>query len=86
MKFDPRFNAHCRQDNILRTVDPKWNFVVLNIGKDKGLLERGILMVHRDSKYLGKVRIAEVQETRAIANVIPGTTVDEIQEGDQVLY
>lgn len=67
-------------------VDPKWNFVVLNIGKDKGLLERGVLMVHRDSKYLGKVRITEVLENRAIANVVPGSTIDEIQEGDKVLY
>jgi len=67
-------------------VDPKWNFVVLDIGKNKGLLERGVLLVHRDSKYLGKVRISEVQENRAIANVIPGTALGEIQEGDQVLY
>jgi hypothetical protein len=67
-------------------VDPKWNFVVLNIGKDKGVLERGVLLVHRESKYIGKVRIAEVQETRCIATVMPGTTLEEIQEGDQVLY
>ena len=67
-------------------VDPKWNFVVLNIGRDKGLLERGILLVHRDSKYIGKVRIAEVLDTRAIANVMPDATLDEIQEGDKVLY
>ncbi|HMJ91201.1 MAG TPA: hypothetical protein VK530_15370 [Candidatus Acidoferrum sp.] len=66
-------------------VDPKWNFVVLNIGKDKGLLERGVLLVHRASKFVGKVRIAEVMESRCIANVMPGTTLAEIQEGDQVL-
>jgi len=66
-------------------VDPKWNFVVLNIGKDKGILERGILLVHRASKFVGKVRIAEVMENRCIANVMPGTSLNEIQEGDQVL-
>jgi hypothetical protein len=67
-------------------VDPKWNFVVLNIGKDKGMLERGVLMVHRDSKFLGKVRIAEVLDNRCIANVVPGSALAEIQEGDHVLY
>lgn len=66
-------------------VDPKWNFVVLNIGKEQGLLERGILLVHRASKFVGKVRISEVMENRCIANVMPGTTLDDIQEGDQVL-
>jgi hypothetical protein len=66
-------------------VDPKWNFVVLNIGKDKGILERGVLLVHRESKFVGKVRIAEVMDSRSIANVMPGTALDEIREGDQVL-
>jgi len=66
-------------------VDPKWNFVVLNIGKDKGVLERGILLVHRASKFVGKIRIAEVMDNRSIANVMPGTNLDEVQEGDQVL-
>ncbi len=67
-------------------VDPKWNFVVLDIGKSKGILERGVLMVHRNSQYLGKVRISEVLDNRCIANVMPGVTLGEIQEGDQVLY
>lgn len=66
-------------------VDPKWNFVVLNIGKNKGMLERGILLVHRQSKFVGKIRIAEVMENRSVANVMPGTALDEIREGDQVL-
>lgn len=69
----------------ITAVDPKWNFVVLNVGKDKGLLEHGVLLVHRQSKYIGKVRISEVMENRAIANVMPGTELDELQEGDQVL-
>jgi uncharacterized protein HemX len=69
----------------IMAVDPKWNFVVLNVGKDKGLLEHGVLLVHRQSKYIGKVRISEVMENRAIANVMPGTSLDELQEGDRVL-
>lgn len=68
------------------TVDPKWNFVVLDLGKDKGMLEGGILLVHRNSQLVGKVQINEVQGTRSIANVMPGWSLGEIEEGDQVIY
>jgi predicted RNase H-like nuclease (RuvC/YqgF family) len=67
-------------------VDPKWNFVVLDLGKDKAMLEGGVLMVHRNSQLVGKVRIREVMEHRSVANVMPGWKLGEIEEGDQVLY
>jgi hypothetical protein len=71
--------------NVL-VVDPKWNFVVLDLGSDKQMLEGGILMVHRNSKLVGKVRIREVMANRCVANVLPGWTLGDIEEGDQVIY
>ena len=67
-------------------VDPKWNFVILDLGADKGMLEGGVLMVHRDSQLVGKVRIREVMKERSVANVMPGWKLGEIEEGDKVLY
>jgi len=67
-------------------VDPKWNFVVLDLGANKGMLEGGVLMVHRNSQLVGKVRINEVQPTRSIATMVPGWKLGELEEGDQVLY
>jgi hypothetical protein len=67
-------------------VDPKWNFVVLDLGADKNMLEGGVLMVHRDSKLVGKIRIREVMANRSVANVLPGWKLGDIEEGDQVLY
>ena len=71
--------------NVL-TVDPKWNFVVLDLGADKQMLEGGVLMVHRNSQLVGKVRISEVMPNRCVATVVPGWTLGDIEEGDQVLY
>lgn len=68
------------------TVDPKWNFVVLDLGSDKGMLEGGVLMVHRNSKLVGKVRIKEVMSNRCVANLMNGWKLGDIEEGDQVLY
>ena len=67
-------------------VDPKWNFVVLDIGEKDGVLERGELMVSRNSRLVAKVKITNVQPNRSIANIMPGWKLGEVMEGDIVLY
>jgi hypothetical protein len=67
-------------------VDPKWNFVVLDIGANKRILKGGVLMVHRNSQLVSKVRINEVLPDRSVASAIPGWNLGEIEEGDQVIY
>jgi hypothetical protein len=67
-------------------VDPKFNFVVLNIGENQGAKERGVMMVDRDGKLLGKVRIKSVTKDRCVANLLPNWQRGEIIEGDEVLY
>jgi hypothetical protein len=67
-------------------VDPKFDFVVLNIGKDQGAKERGEMMVEKDGVLLGKVRIASVDKERCIANILQDWKRGDIMEGDEVLY
>ena len=67
-------------------VDPKYDFVVLDIGSSKGVEPRGVLVVSRNSKLVAKVRVASVQADRSIANIIPGWKLDQVMEGDQVFY
>jgi hypothetical protein len=65
--------------------DPKWNFVVLNVGEDKGVLERGQLLVNRQGKLVAKVEVRSIQKDRCIANVLPGWSLGDIVEGDLVI-
>jgi hypothetical protein len=65
--------------------DPKWNFVVLNVGEDQGVLERGELLVNRNGKLVAKVVVRGVQKDRCIANVVPGWELGEVMEGDLVI-
>lgn len=65
--------------------DPKWDFVVLNIGADQGAMERGQLLVNRDGHLVAKVVITSVQKDRCIANVMPGWKLGDVLEGDQVI-
>ena len=62
------------------TVDPKWHFVVLNIGEKQGVLKDGVMNVHRDAKLIGKVRISTVLPDRCIANVMNEWKVTDIVE------
>lgn len=66
-------------------VDPKWEFVVLNIGSDQGVLERGEMLVNRNGKLAAKVRISSVERTRSIANILPEWKQTDVREGDQVI-
>jgi len=67
-------------------VDPKYDFVVLDIGETQGVLERGQMLVSRDGKLVGKIRITKVEPNRSIANILPEWKQDEVTEGDLVAY
>ena len=66
-------------------VDPKWNFVVLDIGEAKGLVKNGVLTVGREGKLIGKVIVRRVESHRSIADILPGWEIAELREGDQVM-
>ena len=67
--------------------DPKWDFVVINVGEDEGVLPYGELLVSRAGVLVAKVIVRDVQKGRSIANIVPGWKVSgvEIMEGDQVI-
>lgn len=65
--------------------DPKWDFVVLNVGEDQGVLEDGELLVNRNGRLVAKVRVRSVQKDRCIANVMPGWKLGDVVEGDLVI-
>ena len=65
--------------------DPKWNFVIVDVGSDQHALEMGELLVNRNGKLVAKVKISSVQKDRSVANIMPGWELGEVLEGDQVI-
>jgi hypothetical protein len=65
-------------------VDPRWDFVVLDIGADQEVLEKGELLVSRNGKLVAKVVVRTVEKDRCIANIIPGWKLGDVFEGDVV--
>jgi multidrug efflux pump subunit AcrA (membrane-fusion protein) len=67
-------------------VDPKYSFVILNVGDEQGIKEAGELLVSRNGKFVAKVRVTSVQKDRCIANVMEGPSkLGEPIEGDLVI-
>ncbi len=65
-------------------IDPKWNFVILDVGLDQGIKEYGELLVNRNGKLVAKIVVRTAQKNRCVANVMPGWQLGEVMEGDQV--
>ena len=65
--------------------DPKWNFVVLDVGADQKVLTDAEFLVNRNGKFVAKIRVRSVEKNRCVANILPGWYLGEVMEGDQVL-
>jgi hypothetical protein len=66
-------------------VDPKWEFVVINVGSDQGVLARAEMLVNRGGRLVTKVKIRRVEKDHCIGDIMPGWTLTEVNEGDQVI-
>jgi septal ring factor EnvC (AmiA/AmiB activator) len=67
-------------------VDPEWNFVVLDIGSEAGLVANAEMLIHRGEELVGKVRISTVEKNMAVAEIVNDWSVAEPREGDYVLF
>jgi uncharacterized phage infection (PIP) family protein YhgE len=65
-------------------VDRTWNFVVLDVGLDAGVVPNGELIVYRGKTFLGKIRITRADPNDAVAEILPDVK-GQIQVGDAVL-
>lgn len=67
-------------------VDPRYDFVVLDVGGNQGVVKDGRLLVNRDGKLVAKLRVTQVEPNRSIANIMPDWKQSDVMEGDQVVY
>jgi len=65
--------------------DPKWNFVVVDVGEDQGVLVDGEMLVNRNGRLVAKVQVRSVEKGRCIANILPGWQLSDVLEGDTVI-
>jgi hypothetical protein len=67
------------------SVDRKWDFVVLDIGSNNQVVERGEMLISRDGRLVAKIRITTVEANRAVANVLTAWKQGDVEVGDVAL-
>lgn len=65
-------------------VNKDWNFVVLDLGSDAGLVPNAEMLVHRGDQLIGKVQISGVTRKMAIADINSDWMESAVKEGDFV--
>jgi len=65
-------------------VDPKWDFIVLDVGDLQGVIEDGEMLVSRHGQLLAKVVVRTVEKDHCIADIVHGWKLGEVLEGDVV--
>ena len=81
---DPTVKMRADMSGKIVVVDPKWDFVVLNLGDEQGAIQGGEMLVSRNGKLVAKIVIRSVQTNRCVANIVPGWKLGEMIEGDDV--
>ena len=63
-------------------VDPKWNFVVVDVGEKQFVVPNAELLISRKGNLVAKAVITRVEKDRCVANLLPGWQQGEVLEGD----
>lgn len=80
---DPLMPAELRGRVTL--VDPRWGFVVLNVGREAGVRPNGVLLAGRNGQFVAQLRVTRVEASRSVAEVVRETQQGEVFEGDSVI-
>lgn len=69
-------------------VNPGWNFVLLNIGDEQGVLANAPLLVIRGNTPIARLRVTSVEPATSVADVIPNSAARgvSVQPGDKVIF
>lgn len=67
-------------------IDPKWDFVVLDVGTAQEAREGGNMLIYRDGKLIAKVKIRSLTENSCVATIMSGWKLVDVVEGDLALH
>jgi septal ring factor EnvC (AmiA/AmiB activator) len=63
-----------------------WNFVILDLGSEDKLAPNAEMLVHRNDKLVGKIKISAVSKTLSIGEIVNDWEQTSLKEGDLVVY
>lgn len=70
----------------VEVVDNRWNFVVLDLGRNDRVQPKTEFLVYRDSKMIAKVQVVSVGNTTSVAEILPEYQRGTPQPGDLAVH
>jgi len=67
-------------------VNQDWNFVVIDLGSDDGIVPNAEMLIHRKDTLIGKITISGISRKMAIAELQPEWAQAAVKEGDFVVF
>ena len=67
-------------------VNNDWNFVVIDLGSDDGIVPNAEMLIHRKDALIGKITISGISRKMAIAELQPEWVQASVKEGDFVVF
>ena len=79
--------AHNGKEYTVTAIDPKWGFVVCNAGEGSGVDASTPMLVTRNGKRMGILKVTTVEKNQTIADIVPASVKpgNVIQAGDKVI-
>lgn len=66
-------------------VNDEWNFVVLNLGREKGVNEEMEMLVARSDELVARLQVSKVLRKISIAEILPEIQTSDVKVGDRVI-
>jgi predicted nucleic acid-binding Zn-ribbon protein len=70
---------------VVLLVNRDWNFVVVNLGEEQGLQANNVMLVHRGTELVGKIRISDVKPNMSVGEMIKSWEQLPVEQGDAVI-
>lgn len=79
--------AHNGAEFTVTAIDPKWGFVIFSAGDSSGLDAASPMLVTRNGKRLGVLKITQIEKNQTIADIVPSSVKpgNVLQVGDKVI-
>ncbi len=73
-------------DYSIVSVDPQWGFVVIGAGEGSAIDPNTTLLVTRNGRAIGKLKVSSLEKTQTVADIVKGSVPAgiRIQPGDRV--
>lgn len=66
-------------------VNTEWNFVVLDVGENDGVVANKSMLIYREGQLVGRIKITSVEPSISIGDILPKWTNGDLREGDSAI-